>query len=310
MSEREAVIVDTVRTPIGKRKGALAGLAPDRPARLHPQRPRRPHRRRPGPGRRRRRRLRHPGRRAGQQRHPQRVGRRRPAVARARHHGRPPVRLVPAGRALRRPGRDRRGLRPRHRLRRRVDDPRADGARTPAAAPGRSRASGIEAVDGQLHPTQFEVSQILAERSASPARRWTPSPSSATAGPRRTGTTATSPTRSCPCRSRTRRATRPASCSTADEGIRPESTVETLAALPSAASWDPSIAPDITAGNASQMSDGAAAMLIAEREHGRARSACRSGPVFRHFAVAADDAVLVLSAPDPGHPEAARARRA
>jgi acetyl-CoA acyltransferase len=84
----------------------------------------------------------------------------------------------------------------------------------------------------------------------------------------------------------------------ADEGIRPETTVETLAALGSAAKWDPSIAPDITAGNSSQTSDGAAAMLIAERSVAESLGL----PVraaFRHFAVGGDDAVLVLSAPNP-----------
>ena len=57
-------------------------------------------------------------------------------------------------------------------------------------------------------------------------------------------------------------------------------------------------APDITAGNSSQMSDGAAAMLIADRA-----TAERLGlPIrarFVHFAVLADDPVLVLSAPNP-----------
>ncbi len=52
---------------------------------------------------------------------------------------------------------------------------------------------------------------------------------------------------------------------TADEGIRRDTTLEKPAGLGSAASWDPALAPDITAGNSSQMSDGAAAMLIAER---------------------------------------------
>ncbi len=84
----------------------------------------------------------------------------------------------------------------------------------------------------------------------------------------------------------------------ADEGIRRETTMEKLAGLPSAANWDPKIAPDITAGNASQMSDGASAMLIAD-----AATAERLGlPVrarFVHFAVLADDPVLVLSAPNP-----------
>src|SRR6202044_617361 len=50
-----------------------------------------------------------------------------------------------------------------------------------------------------------------------------------------------------------------------DEGIRRASTIEALAALPAAQNWEPETAPDITAGNASQTTDGAAAMLIAER---------------------------------------------
>ena len=85
---------------------------------------------------------------------------------------------------------------------------------------------------------------------------------------------------------------------TTDEGIRRTSTLEGLAALPAAQSWEPETAPDITAGNSSQVTDGAAAMLIAERataeELGlpiRAR--------FLHFSVAAEDAAIVLSAPVP-----------
>ncbi len=83
-----------------------------------------------------------------------------------------------------------------------------------------------------------------------------------------------------------------------DEGIRRDTSLEKLAALPSAASWDPALAPDITPGNSSQMSDGAAAMLIADR----AVAEKLGLPVrarFKHFVVAADDAVLVLSAPNP-----------
>ncbi len=84
----------------------------------------------------------------------------------------------------------------------------------------------------------------------------------------------------------------------ADEGIRRETTPETLAALPPAWESEDQPAPDITAGNASQMSDGAAAMLIAERS-----VAERLGLPIRarlaHFAVLADDPVLVLSAPNP-----------
>ena len=84
----------------------------------------------------------------------------------------------------------------------------------------------------------------------------------------------------------------------ADEGIRRTSTIEGLAALPPAWESEDQPAPDITAGNASQMSDGASAMLIADRA-----TAERLGLPIRarivHFAVLADDPVLVLSAPNP-----------
>jgi acetyl-CoA acyltransferase len=84
----------------------------------------------------------------------------------------------------------------------------------------------------------------------------------------------------------------------ADEGIRRSTTLEGLAALPPAWESEDQPAPAITAGNASQMSDGASAMLIADRA-----TAERLGlPIrarFVHFAVAADDPVLVLSAPNP-----------
>jgi acetyl-CoA acetyltransferase family protein len=85
---------------------------------------------------------------------------------------------------------------------------------------------------------------------------------------------------------------------TADEGIRRGGTMESLGALAPAWESEEQPAPDITAGNASQMSDGAAAMLVADRA-----TAERLGlPIrarFVHFAVAAEDPVLVLSAPNP-----------
>jgi acetyl-CoA acetyltransferase family protein len=84
----------------------------------------------------------------------------------------------------------------------------------------------------------------------------------------------------------------------ADEGIRQDTSMEKLGALPSAASWDPSLAPDITAGNSSQMSDGAAAMLIASRQAAD-RLGLRVRARLLHFAVAAEDPILVLSAPNP-----------
>jgi acetyl-CoA acyltransferase len=56
-----------------------------------------------------------------------------------------------------------------------------------------------------------------------------------------------------------------------DEGIRRNTTLEQLASLPAAQKWEPDTAPDITAGNSSQVTDGAAAMLIAERRRREAR---------------------------------------
>src|SRR5207244_4876094 len=50
----------------------------------------------------------------------------------------------------------------------------------------------------------------------------------------------------------------------ADEGIRRETTLEKLASLPPAWVSDEQPAPDITAGNSSQMTDGASVMVIAE----------------------------------------------
>jgi acetyl-CoA acyltransferase len=83
-----------------------------------------------------------------------------------------------------------------------------------------------------------------------------------------------------------------------DEAIRRETSREQLAGLPPAWESEEQPAPDITAGNSSPMSDGAAAMLIADRA-----TAERLGlPIrarFVHFAVLADDPVLVLSAPNP-----------
>ncbi len=71
-----------------------------------------------------------------------------------------------------------------------------------------------------------------------------------------------------------------------------------LGALPPAWESESQPAPEITAGNRVQMSDAAAAMLIADRA-----TAERLGlPIrarFRHFSVLADDPVLVLSAPNP-----------
>ena len=123
----DAVIVDAVRTPGGKRNGKLrnwhaADLGSE--AAEGAGRAQRP---RPGPGRRRDHGLRHAGRRAVAQRRSQRgAGRRVPRIG-AGHHHRPSVRVVPAGPPLRSPGCHRRRLRRGHRRWGRGHDPHPDG---------------------------------------------------------------------------------------------------------------------------------------------------------------------------------------
>src|SRR5207248_2562213 len=74
--------------------------------------------------------------------------------------------------------------------------------------------------------------------------------------------------------------------------------LEALAKLQPAQSWEPDTAKDITAGNSSQMTDGAAAALVTT-----AKTAAELGLTprarFKAFAVGAEDPVLVLSAPNP-----------
>ncbi len=155
----------------------------------------------------------------------------------------------------------------------------------------------LRACDGQLK-TQFEVSQILAEK-------WKITREDMDAfsveSHRRAAAVTDSGTNKgelLPVPVKDENGVLTGALLEADEGIRRGTTMEILAGLPSAANWDPALAPDITAGNASQMSDGAAAMLIASAE-----TASRLGlpvrAVFRHFAVVAEDPVLVLSAPNP-----------
>ena len=83
-----------------------------------------------------------------------------------------------------------------------------------------------------------------------------------------------------------------------DEGIRRNASLEALAGLPPAQNWEPDTAPDITAGNSSQMTDGAAAMLLADRSVAE-RLGLPIRARFAHATVAADDAAIVLSAPVP-----------
>jgi acetyl-CoA acyltransferase len=81
-----------------------------------------------------------------------------------------------------------------------------------------------------------------------------------------------------------------------DEGVRGRLSSRALAALPPLQYWEPETAPTITAGNSSQTSDGASAMLIANADTAEGLSLPVRG-VVTHNVVAADDAVYVLSAP-------------
>ena len=82
---------------------------------------------------------------------------------------------------------------------------------------------------------------------------------------------------------------------TRDEGIRPDTSLERLAAL------KPSFQPEggvITAGNSSQITDGAAAMLITSQE-AAARLGLTPRARFHSFALAGSDPILMLTAPMP-----------
>jgi acetyl-CoA acyltransferase len=79
-----------------------------------------------------------------------------------------------------------------------------------------------------------------------------------------------------------------------DEGIRPDSTVETLAKL------KPAFKPDgkVTAGNSSQITDGASAVLIMSEEKAKALGLTPRAR-FHTFALAGVDPVTMLTGPIP-----------
>jgi acetyl-CoA acyltransferase len=182
----------------------------------------------------------------------------------------------------------------------------ACGVESMTRVPMASNASGglgpfssdfLAACDGQLK-TQFEVAQILADK-------WGISRESMDAFAAESHRRAAATTDSggferelVPVPAKDGEGRETSALIVADEGIRRDTSAEKLAALGSAASWDPSLAPDITAGNSSQVSDGAAAMLIADRSTAEALGLSIRAR-FVHMTVAGDDAVLVLSAPNP-----------
>ncbi len=79
-----------------------------------------------------------------------------------------------------------------------------------------------------------------------------------------------------------------------DEGFRPDTSLEKLASL------KPSFKPDgvVTAGNSSQISDGASAVLIMDRETAE-RLGLKPRARFISFALAGDNPIYMLTAPIP-----------
>lgn len=90
----------------------------------------------------------------------------------------------------------------------------------------------------------------------------------------------------------------------ADETIRPSTTTNTLSVLPSSfrdeasAERFPEIGWGVTAGNSSQLADGAGAMLIMSEQRANELN-MRPRAQFRAFSVIADDPLLMLTGPIP-----------
>jgi acetyl-CoA acyltransferase len=90
----------------------------------------------------------------------------------------------------------------------------------------------------------------------------------------------------------------------ADEGIRTGGTLERLGQLPAAfrsPEWEqryPGLPWVVTAANSSQISDGAAAVLITSEEYAQAHG-LRPRARFHTFAVSGDDPLMMLTAPIP-----------
>ncbi|GAA3513272.1 thiolase family protein [Aeromicrobium panaciterrae] len=91
---------------------------------------------------------------------------------------------------------------------------------------------------------------------------------------------------------------------TEDETIRPGTTVEALESLPSSFRTDeweqrfPDLSWHLTAGNSSQISDGASALLVMSEDLAR-RLGVRARARFHSFAIASDDPITMLMGPVP-----------
>ena len=287
---REVVIVEAVRTPVGRgheEKGYYKDTHPSNllsktyselveRAGVDGER-----------GRGRDHRLRAAVRRAGLQHRPQRVARGGAADRDARHHDRPPVRLGPAGRELRRRPGGRRGAGLRHRLGRRAHGPHLVRRRLPGAVRARrcvlARAARALQPDppgpvgrDDRRPVGDPALGARRARACGPTR-WPTRP------PRRAGSSA----RSCPYQVN-------GDTYVADQGIRPGTDIEKLAALKPAFKED----GKITAGNSSQISDGAAAVLLMERGKAESLGLKPRARVVDQVTVGVDP-VIMLTGPIP-----------
>ena len=295
---REAVIVGAVRTAIGKRNGALSQThAADLGGHVLRELGA-PHRDRPGGRGRRDLGLRRPGRRPVGQHRPLRRARGRVAGVRPRHHDQPGLRVVSQqalefGFA---------GV-----ISGAYDVVVAGGVEVMSRVPlGATRQGGfpygpavMERYDN-FEFNQGEGAELIAERWGLLARTGsTSTPPGRTSSPPPRSTRARSTRRSPGDRTRRRR-WRDTLSSTVDEGLRRGTSPETLARL------KPSFRADgvIHAGNSSQISDGAAALLITSPGAGGRAGPHPDRPVLAG-AVAGADPVLHADRPDPRHREAA-----
>ena len=171
-------------------------------------------------------------------------------------------------------------------------------SRVPLASNARGRHRALpalvhEAVDGRLW-TQFRVSQVLAERYGITRLEMDAYALESHRRAADSWDTKHFDREAIPVPIKAEDGSLTAEFLRTDEGIRRGTTIEKLAALPPAQSWEPDTAPSITAGNSSQTTDGAAAMLIADRSVAEALGLPVRARLV-HFAVTAEDAAIVLS---------------
>jgi len=196
------------------------------------------------------------------------------------------VRVLPAGGALRRPGRDRRRLRRGHRRRRREHEPRADvlehhrpdpfGPAVAARYPDGLVPQGISA---ELIAAKWELPRSDLDRFALESHRRAAAATDA---------------------GRFADEIVPIDGLQVDESIRPDTTLEALAALKPAfenqamAERFPQIDWRVTAGNSSPINDGSAAVLITTPELARELS-LEPKARLRTFTVVGDDPIYMLT---------------